>query len=839
MAAVNERVNTVTVYTWDTVTGSFRPTGGFAVGNLPVRIAAAQLTGQESNGHPLDDLVVANDFDHSVTIALQQPDGTFTTLTQMVGDGPADFTFLAVPGQVGPDIVVADQVSGDFNVLVNDATATAPPTFNQKYRFRAGRGLFDINVDPNTGEQTILSQLQTVAIAAGDFTEPGSDDLVALNRGAGSFTLFNLGKGGSPSPQPVQTYHFTSAQPSQVVPLTLPGESLPGLAVLMEDPGQIWIYANNGQGGFAAQPTVVMAGNDPTGLSVATVNGTLALLVGNSYGDILTLLYDGNGSFAPDRSNLQSLPLAVGTIDDTRQQFAVVANQDLDRAWLYYRIPGTNKFARPVPITSQSYPLLAPGAVQIFTVPGDPNPYLAVANSLSNNVLLYHYDPTMRGFDILNSIQVGDDPVSITVADINGDHVPDLLVANYGSNDVSVLIGSSGGGNVWQAQAYQRVSSGGSGPLAVAARVAPGSDHGPDLVVTNSNGQIVTVPGIGSDGQGSGFFQGNNPQTVSLGLPILHAAFDSSTGNEFLVLQDGQLIAPSGAVLVAADVAAVSATDNYLIVGLADGEVEVMTESGAGVDMERPDFIDQPSALQALLSGNQIDVYATYQDQQAPVLFSFAVPVITELPSTSAMAQASSLADTNLILTAVLLQGDLVERVEAESIPGEETFTQFARSTSPPLLLQNAAVNDNPAGEAPLLPDAELPVEAPLQSFRLGVEEALRQWLRDQQRTPRIDGMLEALQGMLPAPPESPDQPPPNAPAPAKQPATEPKQPAAEQEEQTEVNEQEPKQETAFPAANTDAEVEVFAGVDLLPVLAMVGWLMEREEEETANRAGS
>jgi hypothetical protein len=834
VAAVDELDNAVSIYTYDTRTHSFHRRAGFTTGDLPVRIVAADL-----NGDNLDDLVVANDFNNSITIAFQTGSGTFTgVLTRAVGAGPSDIAFASLAGSQGPDIVVSDQVSGDFSVLLNDPTATSLPSFRQENRYRAGTGLFDISIDPNTGAQTILSPLQSVGITAGDFTGSAGDDLIVLNQGDKSFTLFpSQGQGSFDPPQTGDTYFPTSGKASQIVPLTLPGDMLPGVAVLMQDLGQIWIYRNEGNGTFG-QPTVVNAGNDPSGFSVASVNGQLALLVGNSYGDILTLLYDGHGNFAPDRSTLHGLPLAVGTIAATKQQFAVVADQNLDRAWLYLRVPGTTKFGRPVPITTQSYPLLAPGAVQTFTMPGDPDPYLIVANSLSNNVLVYHFDPSTGGFDLLNSIQVGDDPVSITVAYITG-AVPDLLVANYGSNDVSVVIGSIGSDGLWQAQPYQRVSSGGSGPIAVAARPDPNSGHGPDLAVTNSDGRIVTLPGIGANGTGSGFFQGNHPQTVPLGVPILHAGFDVGTGNQFLVVQGGELIAADGAVLVATGVETVSATDGVLIVGLTDGAVEVMTETGANPEMQAPDFIDQPSALQALLNGNQIDVYATYQGQQAPVLFSFAVPALTELPTTSTVALASSLADTNLILTAVLLQGNLVERVEVESAPAEEAFAQLARSTVGPLLFSDAAVNDTPPAEAPqVVPgDADLPVEAPLRSFRMGVEEALRQWLRDQRPGPRIDAMLEALQGMLPALPKTLEPPPVDARSPAEQGPAEGKQPAEEQEP-AEVNEQQPREDMAFQPTRTEAEVEVFAGVDMLPILVAVGWLMDQEEEDTPNPPG-
>ena len=44
---------------------------------------------------------------------------------------------------------------------------------------------------------------------------------------------------------------------------------------------------------------------------------------------------------------------------------------------------------------------------------------------------------------------VGTAPASVTVADINGDGIPDMLIANQGSNDVSVIFGSYDANGDW------------------------------------------------------------------------------------------------------------------------------------------------------------------------------------------------------------------------------------------------------------------------------------------------------------------------------------------------------------------------------------------------------
>ena len=597
VAAVDAKDNAVSIYTWSAAANGFVLTGDFATGNLPVRIAAYDLTGDGR-----DDLVVANGLDNSVTIAFQAPDGQFgNVITRAVGAAPSDVAFADLGGNNGADIVVSGQASGDVTVLFNDPTHS----FSQQSRYRAGAGLF--NIDDSTGTQTIASQLLTNGVVAGDFTGPNSDDLVVLNRGAKSITLLpNQGQGGTfADPQAGDAYP-TGDQPAQIAKLTLPGDTLPSVAVLMQNTddkgdGQIWIYRNNGKGGFDAPVMIGNLGNDPTNFSFATVGGKLALLVGNAFGDILTLLYDGNlndanGGFAPDRAGLNATPLAGGMTGG--REFAVVADQQSGKVNLYYRILGTDQFTCPVAVPAQL--LLAPGAAHTFYVPNDANPYLAVAEGLGNDVLIYHYDPA-GGFDFVQRVAVGDDPVSITVGDVNGDGAPDLLVANKGSNDVSVLIGSTTTG-VWNATPYQRLRSGGLGPVGVAVQDTGGA-NGPNLLVTNGDGTVTTLAGIGAGGKGSGFFQDSAPASTQTGKTITDAVFDAATAQTFALSSDGTVGVLTNGVLKpfslsggASTLAAIDSTfGSFLVVGFDNGTVGLLSPDGTVLQVEATGFSGAPA----------------------------------------------------------------------------------------------------------------------------------------------------------------------------------------------------------------------------------------------------
>ena len=75
----------------------------------------------------------------------------------------------------------------------------------------------------------------------------------------------------------------------------------------------------------------------------------------------------------------------------------------------------------------------------------DGNPDLAVANYNSNNVSVLLGNGS-GGFGAATNFPVGLTPVSVAVGDFNRDGNPDLAVANYSSNNVSVLLGNGSGG---------------------------------------------------------------------------------------------------------------------------------------------------------------------------------------------------------------------------------------------------------------------------------------------------------------------------------------------------------------------------------------------------------
>ena len=160
-----------------------------------------------------------------------------------------------------------------------------------------------------------------------------------------------------------------------------------------------------------------------------------------------------------------------------------------------------------------------PRSVAIGDLNGDQRPDLAVANFGSDDVSVLLGTATGTFVPAAGSpLKVGEQPTSVAIGDLNGDQHPDLAVTNASSGDVSVLLGTATGTFVPAAGSPLKV---GKVPISVAIGDLNGDQH-PDLAVANLGSDDVRVllgTGTGAFARAPGLplKTGNRPISVVIG----------------------------------------------------------------------------------------------------------------------------------------------------------------------------------------------------------------------------------------------------------------------------------------------------------------------------------
>ena len=398
-----------------------------------------------------------------------------------------------------------------------------------------------------------ISNEETDSVVAGNFTGGGGGDLIVANRGSGTLTLLRAVDG--PTGQPTGTFAAPQvvarvSQPAVVQAGSFFGDGHLDLAVLDEAGNTVSIYRGDGHGNFTFMGTIP-AGTNPTGMSVQDVNGDGRpdlVIISNKFGDVLDFWARAMARFSHRRHQ------AV-----LRQRLTSCKRQPTAARSCRPSSPiskPTSSPSRPPPVDGTQFGTtqnlnptaacggLGPAERPVGATGGDTQPNDAVVMNGGSNSLTIYYGGNPNVF---STFFVGVNPVSVTFADLNGDGVLDMIVANQGSNDLSVLFGSiDPTSGHWTATNGPRLKSGGVGPLSTTLMDVNG-DGIPDLVVTNQDGTVTMLPG-----RGQGFFDDRTPVVLNLpGTVIAAPSFVDGSDIGYVPLSDGQLVSFNAADLSA------------------------------------------------------------------------------------------------------------------------------------------------------------------------------------------------------------------------------------------------------------------------------------------------
>lgn len=376
--------------------------------------------------------------------------GTGTGTTGNVAYTPNSIAVADVNGDGIPDLLVATTVDQGYH---ND------PGFAGVYLgVTAAPGTYQTGVQYNT------TGTNPSGIVVVDLTNSGSKDMVVSNFGSGTASVY-MHNAAAPGTFMAATSVTTGGEPNQVVSADINGDGFPDLVFADMSGNVIVLLQNSASPGTFEAPTSLATGGQTASVAVGDLNG-------DGKPDIVATVFDNNGNNGQVLVFLQSAST-----------------------------PGT--FA-----TGVSYPAGAqPEAVRIADVNGDNLPDLVVANhgpgtdgtGTAGVSILLQNSATAGTFAAPVSYATPWGPVDVAVGDLNGDGKPDLVVASLGpapTGAISVLLQSSTtAGTFGTATSY----AGFGEPLSVAIADLNGDGH-PDIAVADGYTATVMLQSASSPG---------------------------------------------------------------------------------------------------------------------------------------------------------------------------------------------------------------------------------------------------------------------------------------------------------------------------------------------------
>jgi|HubBroStandDraft_6_1064221.scaffolds.fasta_scaffold00121_33 hypothetical protein len=492
LAIANSTSNTISVLLGKG-DGTFRPKVDYATGSTPADIAVGDFNG---DGHL--DIAVTNSASNTVSVFLGNGDGSFRPkVDAATGKRPQGIAVGDFNGDGHPDIAVTNATDGTVGVLLGK-----------------GDGTFKAEVAYNTG-------FNPYSVAVGDFNGDGIPDLAVANNNNDNLVSVLLGKGDGTFQTRFQ--YTTGNTPVSVALADFNGDGYLDIAVADQHGNAVSILLGNGKGSFATHVEYSTAAF-PTAVTAGDFNGDgkMDLAVSDGDGNTVSVLWgNGDGTFQGQLNcGTGDIPYSVVAADfnNDGKTDLVVANSGADSVSVILNNGNSTFQART------DYPA-GPNPYSVATADfnGDGFLDLAIANSNCPNfptcgastisIILGNGDGTFQAPSYY-STGTGTDPYSVAVGDFNGDQIPDLAVANYATNTVSVMLGV-GDGTFGSPVDFPV----GSEPASVATGDFNG-DGNLDLVVANFHSDTLSVllgKGDGSFKTAVNYSVGKGPVSVAVG----------------------------------------------------------------------------------------------------------------------------------------------------------------------------------------------------------------------------------------------------------------------------------------------------------------------------------
>ncbi len=569
LAVVNLNSNTVSVLLNTTAPGatttSFAAKQDFATGAGPVSVTVGDLNG---DGKP--DLAVANFNSNTVSVLLNTtaPGAATPSFADKqdvaTSEGPIYVTTGDLNGDGKLDLAVVDLLSNTISVLLNTtAPGAATPSFAAKQDFATEDGplsvaVGDLNGDgkldlavANFNSSTVTVLLNTTAPAAATCTFSGIQDF-AVGDGPAFVSMGDMNGDGKLD---LAIVNFIFNTVSMLLNTTATGAATASFSANQE-------FAT---GTGPIHVTLCDVNEDgKLDLIVANFNSNnVSVLLNSTAPGAATPSFAAKQDFDTGEAPLF---IAVGDLNGDGKLDLAVANLHVSTVSVLLNTTNLGTATPGFAVKQDVDTGANPRSVTLGDLNGDSKLDLAVVNAGSNtvSVLLNTTAPgsATASFTAKRDFAAGTAPVSITVGDLNSDGKLDLVVANINSNNVSVLLNTTTPGAATPSFAAKQDFVTGDDPVSVTVGDLNG-DGKLDLIVANLISTVsvlfnTTAPGASAAtfATKQDFPTGDGPRFVSVGdlngdgkLDLAVANFNSSTVSVLLNTTVPGAAAPSFAAL--------------------------------------------------------------------------------------------------------------------------------------------------------------------------------------------------------------------------------------------------------------------------------------------------
>lgn len=339
------------------------------------------------------------------------------------GNSPRSVAVSDLNGDGYPDVVIANSLDSTISILKNST----------------GMGGFSLDAPV-----TLVANMSPQDIVIGDVTGDGKPDIAVVSKDSNSVTVFrntNTGIGSSISFNQKASYP-TGLSPKGIRLADIDKDGRLDIIVANEGDNTVSVYKNTLQalGGVSYDTKIDFpAGASPRSVAVGDIDGDgkPEIITGNYADGTLSVLRNisndiefGFESKIDFTTGSGTEKIVVVDFDADGKNDLAVTNSISGTVSIFKNTSsgGVVSFALPIDMTTGTAPI----DVQAGDIDGDGVPDLVVANSGSNTVSVFKNTSTVGNISLNTKVDITtlSNPVGIAIADFNGDAKPELGVTN-------------------------------------------------------------------------------------------------------------------------------------------------------------------------------------------------------------------------------------------------------------------------------------------------------------------------------------------------------------------------------------------------------------------------